>query len=163
MIASTLTGAQRETLHHALTMFLRNTKASVGTLTGVFIPTTLPEQQAERIVEAISALPRPDSIDREFELTEPHNGVCRNALILLARAIDRKVRQAEADNGVSTHGSNEKLHEVQEILRTLGDERILEDCLNSKPNKELVEKDPAQLDLVDESEKEPELAGATSE
>lgn len=165
MIKSTLAGGQRETLHHALSLLLRNTKAAVGTLTGVFLPTTLAEQQAERIVETIAVVPRPDSIEREFELIESQNGVCRNAVILFARAIDRKVRQAEADNKVSTAGSEEKMWELQGILRALGDERILEEALNRKPNKELVEKDPAQMDLEDQAE-EPEgveTVGASAE
>ncbi len=155
MITSTLNGAQRETLHFALSLLLRNTKAAIGTLTGVFLPTTPAEQQVERIVETIDDVPRPDSLGRTFDLIEPRNGVCRNALILLARNIDKKVREPEAAQKVSTQGSEEKMHEIQNILRELGDERNLEDSLNRKPNRELVEKDPAQMDLVDQAE-EPE-------
>ena len=162
MITSTLTGEQRETLHFALALLLRNTKAAVGTLTGVFIPTTLADQQVERITETIDHVPRPDSIGRTFDLIEPENGVCRNALILLARNVDRKVREAEAAQKVSTAGSEEKMQEIQAILHALGDERNLEDSLHRRPNKELVERDPAQMDLVDEAEstQNAELVGA---
>jgi hypothetical protein len=152
VITSSLSGQQRDTLHFALSLFLRNSKACIGTLSGVFLPTNLAEEQVERITETIEDVPRPDSIGRTFDLIEPRNGVCRNALILLARNIDKKVREAEAAQKVSTQGSEEKMHEIQNILRELGDERNLEDSLNRKPNRELVEKDPAQLDLEDEAE-----------
>jgi hypothetical protein len=161
VITSTLNGQQRETLHFALSLLLRNTKAAVGTLTGVFLPTKAAEEQIERIVETIDDVPRADSIGRTFDLVEHRNGVCRNALILLARNIDKKVREAEAAQKVSTQGSEEKMHEIQNILRELGDERNLEESLNRKPNRELVEKDPAQMDLEEQAE-QLETAGASA-
>jgi Zn-dependent oligopeptidase len=156
-----MSGLKREILLASIEVLLVRTKAAIGTLDGSFLPTSAAEDQITALERAKGVIPPVDDIKRDFEMIEPLNAVARNAVVVHARVVDRDVRQAEIKRQVSTAESDAKLALMQELLKDLGDERNLEDALKStKRNKELVERDPAQMDLVEETEKEAELAGA---
>jgi len=145
-----MTGAKREVLIDSIDILLVRTRAAVGTNEGSFLPTTAAYDQVAKLEQAKSVVPAPDDIARDFELIEPLNNVCRNAVVVHARVIDREVRASEIKRKVPTNESGAKMEQLQEILRDLGDERNLEDTLNRKRNGEQVEADPAQIDFTTE-------------
>lgn len=89
MIVEKMDGLDRQTLHESLDILLVRTRAAVGTNEGSFLPTTAAHEQVSRLEEAKVEVPPFDSIARDFELTGPLNAVCRNAVVVNARVVDR--------------------------------------------------------------------------
>jgi len=145
-----MTGAKRTLLIDAIDTLLVRTRAAIGTNEGSFLPTTAAYEQVSALEQAKEQVPVFDDIARDFKLIEPLNNVCRNAVVVHARVIDRDVRQSEIKRKVPTAESDARLEQLQQILRDLGDERNLEDTLNRKRNGEQVENDPAQIDFTTE-------------
>ncbi len=156
-----MNGAYRATLLRSLGHLLRNTKAAIGTNSGCFLPTEHIQERVEHIEATKGLIPRGEET-ADFELPEVLNEVCRNAVVLHSRIIDRKIRAPEKEESVPTTGSDALMEDLQTIFTALGDDRDLQSMLTEKRKKRVAEEegDPNQTDLVDEAE---ELAGATAE
>jgi hypothetical protein len=156
MLIEQMKGSERATLLRSLDHFLRATKLAVRNNEAAFLPTMDGEIQEGRIQEAQAAIPAVDDVAREWEAIEPIANVCRNAIVVHARFVD-KIRKSEKEENISTADSDALMEELQAMLKGFGDERNLESVLNYKRNAEAVENkaDPAQTDLVDELEAKP--------
>ena len=160
MLIDKMEGSQRQLFIDAIDTLLKNSNAAKGTLSGSFLPTTVAEEQVAKLEKAKSAVPIYDDVERDVEIIEPLVGVCRNAIVVHARLIDKTVRASERARKVSTRESDATIAELQKILKVLGDERILEDEVKVRPkSKDETEPDPAQIDFTSETEAAAATAG----
>ena len=142
-------GTERETMLLALGEFKRLTEAAERAADAAFLPSMAAGVQLSVIAEALEAVPPPDSVSRQWEITELVNACYRNALVVFARGIGA-VREKEKKITVPTEGSEARLSDIIYTLRGLGDERDLISILSLRRNKEAVERDrtdPRQLEI----------------